>query len=71
MKIDMSWIGEENWATDAMKEIAVSWFSPKTTKETTPVSPQLAGGFTFGDWVIPVSIVLVVVVVLLFVFKVR
>jgi len=70
MKIDMSWLGEENWATDAMKEIAVNVFSPKT-KETTPVSPQLAGGFTFGDWVIPVSIIAVVVVVLLFVFKIR
>jgi len=69
MKINMDWIKEE-WATDLMKDIAKSVFAP-TPKEQPVTSPQLAGGITFGDWVIPVSIIAVVVVVLLFVFKVR
>lgn len=66
MKINMEWVKEE-WATDLMKDIAVSVFAPKP-KETSPVSPQLGAGITFGDWVIPVSIIAVIAVILLFVF---
>jgi len=67
MKINMDWIKEE-WATDAMKDIAVSIFAP-TPKEQPVTSPQLGAGVTFGDWVIPVSIILVVVVVIFFLWK--
>jgi len=67
--VNMDWL-QEDWATDAMKEIAVSWLAPKP-KEEAVTSPQLGAGITFGDWVIPVVIIAVVAVVLLFVFKVR
>ena len=69
MVINMDWIKEE-WATDLMKDIAVEWLAPKP-KESLPSSPQLAGGVTFGDWIIPVSIIGVVAVILLFVFVLR
>jgi len=67
MDINMDWIKEE-WATDLMKDIAVSVFAPKP-KEQPVTSPQLGGQISFGDWIIPVSIIAVVVVVLLFVWK--
>lgn len=66
MEINMDWIKEE-WATDLMKDIAKDIFAPKP-KEQVITSPQLAGGVTFGDWVIPVTVLGVVAVVLLFVF---
>ena len=67
MKINMDWI-EEEWATDLFKDLAQSIFAP-TPKETTPTSPQLGGQISFGDWVIPVTIIAVVAVVIFFVLK--
>ena len=69
MKIEMDWI-KEPWATDLMKDIAVSIFAPKP-KETTEPTTTLGGGITFGDWVIPVTVIAVVAVVLVFVFLKR
>ena len=63
----MDWVQEE-WATDLFKELAVSIFAPQP-KETTVTSPQLAGQISFGDWVIPVTIIAVVAVVIFFVLK--
>ena len=65
MKINMDWI-KEDWATDLMKDIARDVFAPKP-KET-PQPTGLGGGITFGDWVIPVTVIAVVAVILLFVF---
>lgn len=69
MKINMDWI-KEDWATDLMKDIAVSVFAPKP-KETTQPATALGGGITFGDWVIPVTVIAVVAVILIFVFLKR
>ena len=68
MEINMDWIKEE-WATDLMKQIASDVFAPKP-KEQPIFSPQLGGSVSFGDWVIPVTIVAVVLVILFFVFKI-
>lgn len=69
MKINMDWI-KEPWATDLMKDIATDIFAPKP-KEQLVTSPQLGGGVTFGDWVIPVTVIAVVAVILVFVFLKR
>lgn len=68
MKINMDWI-KEPWATDLMKDIATDIFAPKPKETTQPTA--LAGGITFGDWVIPVTIIAVVAVILVFVFLKR
>ena len=68
MEINMDWI-KEPWATDLMKDIATDIFAPKPKETTRPTG--LGAGVTFGDWVIPVSIIAVVAVILVFVFLKR
>ena len=66
MQNDAPWY-QEKWATDLIKDIAVGIFGPKPKEETEPFAPELAGGVTFGDWVIPVTVGVAIVLILLFV----
>lgn len=68
MALDLSWLKEENWATDLFSEVVKGWLIKP--KETEVISPQTGVGYKmeFGDWVIPVTIIGVVGVVVLVLF---
>jgi len=69
MGLDLSWLEEENWATDLFTDIVKGWLAPKP-KETEPISPQVGVGYKmeFGDWVVPVTVIGVVGVIVLVLF---
>lgn len=67
MTLDLSWLKEENWATDLFADVVKGWLAPKPG-EVEPVSPQVGEvGYKmeFGDWVLPVTAIGVVGVVVL------
>lgn len=68
MALDLSWLKEENWATDLFSDVVKGWLVKP--KEAEIVSPQVGVGYKaeFGDWVIPITLVGVTGVVVLALF---
>lgn len=66
MALDLSWLKEENWATDIMSDYIRKWVDLEEGKNgTEAVSPQVGYKMEFADWVLPVSVIGVVGVVVL------
>lgn len=69
MQLDLSWLKEENWATDLMSDYIrkLVGVEEKSTG-TEALSPQVGYKSEFADWVLPVSAIGVAGVVCLVLF---
>jgi len=67
MALDLSWLKEENWATDVMADVIKGWLVRKP-KETEAVSPPVGYKMEFADWAVPATAIGVVAAVCLVIF---
>lgn len=65
MALDLSWLKEENWATDVMAEVIKGWLARKPKEAVSPQVGEVGYKMEFADWVLPVSAIGVVGVVVL------